>query len=127
MNLFSRRNLWKISPLLIAALFWATGYIFSYYEPLADLLCDRYNGSCRYSVGFPLLVISQFFIGAGLVMLFARLDTLKRWSIFAGVYLVATTITLAFTKVSAGGFDFPERLTVAQIFGIIFLIVTILW
>ena len=79
------------------------------------------------AIGEPMMAYGQWLIASAVIIFFARLETLKRWSIFAGVYLVVTTVALAFTNVSAGGFDFPERLTVAQIFGIIFLIVTILW
>ena len=60
-------------------------------------------------------------------MFFARSEILKRWAVFSGVYLGASIVALAFTNVSAGGFDFPERLTAAQIFGLLFLIITVLW
>lgn len=74
-----------------------------------------------------MLGYGQWLIASGVIMLFARWETLKRWSIFAVVYLAATTVALAFTSVLAGGIGFQERLTVAHLFGIVFLIITVLW
>jgi len=125
MTLFSRKNLWRVSPLLIAALFWVTGYIFSYYEPLADLLCDRYNGaSCMYAVGFPLLVFSQWFLGIGIVLLLARAEVLKRWSIFAILFVPLAVIGLANTSPTQFLYD---RLSMSDIFGALFFTITIFW
>ena len=123
-----KNNVWKILPLGVAICLWTIGYIFRFYEPLATSICDSFYGEyCMSAIGDPMMAYGQWLIASAAVMLFARPETLKRWSIFAGVYLVATTIALAFTNVSAGGFDFPERLTVAQIFGLLFLAITIFW
>ena len=124
MNLFSKKNLWNISPLLVAGLFWVIGYMFSYYEPLADLLCDRFNGSCRYSVGFPLLVFSQWFLGVGIVLLFARTEILKRWGIFAILFVLLAVIGLANTSPTQFLYD---RVGMSNIFGALFLAITIFW
>jgi len=123
-----KNNVWKILPLGAAILLWTIGYIFRFYQPLATNICDSFYGEyCMSAIGDPMMGYGQWLIASAAVILFARVEILKRWSIFAGVYLIATTIALAFTNVSAGGFDFPERLTVAQFFGILFLAITVLW
>ena len=107
-----------------------------YIHPLTFGICvspytdNGYSGCTDdtfYTVGEPAIAYGQWLIASAVVILFARLETLKRWNIFAVAYLVATTIVLAFTPISSGGFGFQERLTVAQIFGLLFLIITILW
>ena len=132
--IFLRNNIWRILPLVVAGAVWTIGYIYTH--QLAFGICDSpytdngYLGctdSTFYSVGEPAIAYSQWLIASAVIMLFARLETLKRWSIFAIVYLAATTVALAFTQVSAGGIGFPERLTVAHLFGIVFLIITVLW
>jgi len=130
MNFALKRNFLKISLLMTAVLVWGAGYLLRWHA--WDIgVCESWVGHCaefaQGEIGEPMMVYGQWLIASAVVILFARLETLKRWSIFAGVYLVATTIALAFTNVSAGGFDFPERLTIAQIFGLLFLIITVLW
>ncbi len=126
--IFFRNNVWRLLPLGAAILLWAIGYMFRFYEPLATGVCDSFYGEyCMSAVGTPLLALSQWVIASAVVMLFARFETLKRWSIFVLVYLILTTIALAFSPVSSGGIGFQERLTVAHLFGILFLIVTASW
>src|SRR3989338_6814070 len=99
-----RNNIWKILPLGVAILLWTIGYIFRFYQPLATNICDSFYGEyCMSAIGDPMIAYGQWLIASAVVILFARLETLKRWSIFAGVYLVATTIALAFTNVSEIG------------------------
>ncbi len=126
---FIKQNAWKILPLGMAILLWTIGYVFRFYEPLATSTCDSFYGEyCMSAVGTPLLALSQWLVASAVVILFARFDeTVQRWSIFAGIYLLATAVVLAFSPVSSGGFGFQERLVVAQFLGLIFLIITILW
>lgn len=121
-------------PLLVAGAVWTIGYI--YMHQLAFGICDSpytdngYSGctdSTFYSIGEPAIAYSQWLIASAIITLFVRLETLKRWGIFAIAYLIATTVALAFTQVSSGGIGFQERLTVAHFFGILFLAITILW
>ena len=123
-----KKYLLRLSPLSIGVLLWAVGYVFKFYDPLAFSTCDSFNGEyCFVAVGFPLLAYGQWLIASAVIMLFVRLETLKRWRFVAVRYLVARTVVRAFTQVSAGGIGFPERLTVAHLFGIVFLIITVLW
>ena len=128
--IFLRNNIWRILPFGIAILIWAIGYILRWHAWDVGI-CESWAGHCaevaQGAVGDPMLGYGQWLIASAVIMLFARLETLKRWSIFAIVYLAATTVVLAFTQVSAGGIGFPERLTVAHLFGIVFLIITVLW
>jgi len=128
--IFFRNNIWKIWPLGIAILVWAVGYILRWHA--WDIgICDSWVGHCaevaQGAIGDPMMAYSQWLVISGAIMFFARSEILKRWAVFSGVYLGASIVALAFTNVSAGGFDFPERLTAAQIFGLLFLIITVLW
>lgn len=128
--IFFRNNVWKILPLGIAILVWAIGYILRWHA--WDIgVCDSWVGHCaevaQGAIGDPMIAYGQWLIASAVIMLFARFETLKRWSIFAVVYLVVTTIALAFSPVSSGGIGFQERLTVAHLFGILFLIITASW
>lgn len=126
--IFFRNNVWRILPLAAAILLWTIGYVFRFYEPLATSVCDSFYGEyCMSAIGVPLLAIGQWLVASAVVILFARFETVKRWSIFAAVYLVVTTAVLAFSPVSSGGIGFQERLTIANLFGVLFLIVTVLW
>ena len=126
--IFLRNNIWRILPLGVGILVWIVGYVFRFYEPLASSVCDPFYGEyCMSAVGTPLLALSQWLIASAVIMLFARLETIKRWSTFVVVYLVTTTAALAFSPVSSGGIGFQERLTVAHLFGVLFLVITVAW
>lgn len=132
--IFLRNNVWRILPLAVAGAVWIIGYV--YMHQLTFGICDSpytdngYLGctdSTFYTLGEPAVAYGQWLIAAAVITLFARFETLKRWSIFALVYLITTTIALAFSPVSSGGIEFQERLTVAHLVGILFLIVTVSW
>jgi len=117
-------------PLGISALVWATGYILRWHAWDTGI-CDSWIGRCaeiaQGAIGDPMIAYGQWLVASAVILLFARFETLKRWSIFATVYLIVTTIVLAFSPVSSGGIGFQERLTAAHLFGIIFLVVTVAW
>lgn len=128
--IFFRNNVWRILPLGGAVLIWASGYILRWHA--WDIgICESWVGHCaevaQGAIGDPMMGYSQWLIASAVIILLARRETLTRWSIFAGIYLLATAVVLAFSPVSSGGFGFQERLVVAQFLGLIFLIITILW
>ncbi len=123
-----KRYFLRILPLSLGVMMWAVGYAFKFYDPIAFSICDDFYGKyCLDAVGLPLLAYSQWLMVAGIVLLFARYATLKRWAVFALFYLAITAVVLAYTGMSTGGIGFNERLFMSHVFGVLFLVVTILW
>ena len=120
----------RIAPLIIAFGMYALGEMFRWkYSEFG--LCDGYSTSHKYScdlfytsiVGDPLLAISPWLLGVACVVLFFPKILYKRWLIFAAFYLLVA----AYVVNTESWDSLVGKENVAMFFGIVMLVVTIIW
>ena len=124
---FIAKNYLRVLPLIVAGVVWLVGYIYIH-EIIPLGLCSLKNFDCTplvTHIGHPARQFAYWLIPTSLIVFFSPYRFLKRWLIFASIYLLITWISIANSN-EGGGFNNSIEF-VAWIFGIGLLAITILW
>ncbi len=134
MRAFVQANFWRALPVVAAVVVWGIGYI--YMHPLLFGLCSApyaevgYTGcldSTFRTVGEPAVVFGKWLLAVGVIMFFVRIQILKRWAIFAALFLIVATVLIHTSPTTSGLPGLNEKLLMANALGIFLLVITLVW